>query len=374
MGLFNRFKIDIKPLTKAPVENFQQSFEKLANQLMDNKLANANAPNQISVSDFEKLWGMSIPEELMSIYDQLSSLGMPQFSKWETAITDSSIVKNDENIFTKVLLKAQVEYPTDHHISWFTGSVSLDPVVNDGSRYNGMNISFQYPLYDNLKSGVNSRQIYTYTHNNQDIWGSSFEAMSKDVPSFLYIIMLIQAHNKKKISNNDFLVCFDKIKNKVKLPYQLFNSFRAGDRWVSYYDFNYRPENYTGSTLSLDYFNRSRWIFELLKGNHNNYLWSLQNSMYNRHLNLKMTKDIHRMNMENLPMNVPNALYYLLRCFFRDETSQLKEYIGVCKSSESKIIRDASAFADDLVHGLEFFGEIDNIQRLKTDFATNMNW
>ncbi len=374
MGLFNRFKLDIKPLTKNSVDSFKDSFEKLASQLMDNKMENANTPKPIQEKEFEILWGKEMPQELRDILGMFHRLGLPKFNKWETALPNMDIAHQEGNIVKDVLLKAQVEFPTDHHINWFTGSASMDPVVNNGNRWNGANYSFQYPLYEPIPGVDKAPQIYMYHHNHPDSWGTSFELMAKDANAFLYINMLIQARVKKKISDADFVTCFEKIKDKVKLPYYFFNSFSYNGRWISYYDFNYRAGSDRGSTLTLDYYNRSRWIFELLKGNHNNYLWSIQNSMYSKYLNPKLDDERHQFNLGHLQNHVPDALYYLLRCYFRDETKQLKEYINICKDSPARIIRDAALFAEELNGGLEFFGEIDNIQTLKREFATNMRW
>lgn len=371
MGLFNRF--DVKPLTKEPVVAFSSNFEKLASQLLESKQKSDS--QNYSDADFEALWGKAAPRGLSNIFNTFKNLNSPLFNRWETRLPDLGILHSEGNIVKDTLLKAQVEFPTDHHINWFTGSVSLDPIVNDQSQYHNNNYSFQFPLYDILPEGSESPQIYLFQHNHPDTWGMNFEVMAKDVSSFLYVMMMIQAHHKKKISQSDFLICFDKIKSSVKLPYYFFNSFRANGRWVSYYDFNYRASSTRGASLTLDYFKRSRWLIELLKGNHNNYFYSLQNSFYPRHLNPTLNDERHQFNLEHLPHHVPDALYYLLRCFFRsNEEEQLKAYINVCKSSPSRIIRDAAAFSDDLLHGLEFFGEIDNIQTLKRDFAKGMKW
>lgn len=374
MGLFNRFKVDVKPLTKEPVNSFTQHFEKIGKQLSNNKASKLVPSSSFSKEQFESLWGISISNELDNIFDVLQNLDTPVFENWETSLPDSNIVNQTGNIFKQVLLKAQVEFPTDHHINWFTGSISLDPITNVNNSHYGKNYSFQYPLFEIAGQGGNNPHIYMFQHNHPDTWGMNFEVMAKDSSSFLYIMMLIQAHKKKKISESDFATCFDKIKSSVKLPYYFFDSFRVNGRWLSYYDFNYRPASNRGNTLTLDYFNRSRWIIELLKGNHNNYLYSLQNSFYPKYLNPELDAERHRINLEHLPNHVPDALYYLLRCFFRSEDEQLEAYIDVCKSSNSRIIKDAALFVEELHQGLEFFGEIDNIQTLKRDFANGMKW
>ncbi|MGK0389277.1 MAG: hypothetical protein ACI94Y_002017 [Maribacter sp.] len=374
MGLFNRFKLDIKPLTKEPVTAFSNHFKKMASLLADNKLSSKSKMSSVSTENFKKLWGAEMPNGLRNVFEQLAELGTPKFQNWESNIPSFNIANHKGNIVKDVLLKAQVEFPTDYHINWFTGTISLDPVVNNTKGGYSQHYSYQYPLYDTIPAGKTQPQIYTYQHNNQDTWGINFEIMAEDVSSFLYVVMMIQAYKKKKISNADFLICYDKIKAKVKLPYYFFNSFRADGRWVNYYDFNYRKSNVEGASLSLDHFNRARWIIELLKGNHNNYLWTIQNNLYNQVHNPVITKEIHEANLRNLPNHVPDALYYLLRCFFRNETEQLEAYIDVCKSSQSKIISDAALFAEELNDGLEFFGEIDNIQELKRDFAKDKTW
>ncbi len=373
MGIFDKFTFDKKPLTQHPIENFKDSFPDFARQFKSLEKATSTAQT-LDKQQFETLWGFSPPRVLNQLLNQLNTLGHPKFQKWESATVDNSIAESEGNIVEEVLLKAQIEYPTEHHVEWFSGSISLDPIVNGPNHWSGQNFSYLFPVVEAEFLERENPQIYLYNHTNPDGWGTNLEVMTKDLSSFLYIIMATHAFNTKKINNNEFFTCYQKSKDKVKLPYYFFNSFRVNGQWISTYNFNYRPNRDPGSVITIDYFNRARWIIELLKGNHNNYLWSIRNSFYNRNLNPVLSPEIHEKNLEHLPLHVPDALYYLFRCFFRDEKDQLKEYISVCKNSSSRIIKDAAKLAEKFNDGMEFFGEIDNIQRMKQDFAQGMNW
>ncbi len=374
MGLFNKNKLNIQALLQEPVEEFKTKFKDIAHQLSDNSKNPYKINMDKVLEEFELLWGVSIPQELKNLENILNDLGFPLLRYWETNYIQTDILHSTENIVEKVLLQAQIEFPTDYHIDWFSGSISLDTIVNSSSRWSDTNFSFQYPIYEATILQKESPQIYLYNHNQPDMWGNGFEIFSKDLSSFLYIITMQHLRHHKKISDKNYLTCFEKIKNNVTLPYSFINYTRINNRYLSSYDFRYRPDTARGSNLTLDYFQRCRWIIELLKGNHDNYFWSIQNNMYKKYLNPELDTERHRNNLEHLPTHVPDALYYLFRCFFKGENNELKEYIQACKDSPSRIIRDAALLVNDFSKGKEFFGEIDNIQHVKRDFNQNMKW
>ncbi len=373
MGLFDKFTFDKKPLTKEAVEAFSGNFPDFVSQFKSLE-SKQKTTRKTDWKKFEALWGFRPNNELVSLTQDLEKMDYPNLSKWESNAIHTDMADFKGNIMKEILLKAQIEYPTDNHIEWFCGAVALDSVTNAQNQWSGSNLSYLYPIVEAKFLERENPHIYLYTHNNPDGWGTTLEVLAKDTSSFLYIVSAVHALGQKKISNNDFFTCYEKAKDKVKLPYYFFNSFRANNRWISTYDFNYSPGNQRGNTITQDYFNRARWIIELLKGNHNNYLWSIQHSFYQKYLNPELTDEIHSQNMEHLPIHVPDALYYLFRCFFRKENEQLRDYIRVCKDSPSRIIRDAAELVQEFDEGLEFFGEVDNLQRLRNDFNQNMNW
>ncbi len=374
MGIFDNFSFNPKPLTKEPAEAFLGSFSDFTKQFKNLEKNEETGFGKINERQFQELWGFYPNEELKNLYEQLNSLGFPKFNNWESAAIKTDILNSKENIVEEVLLKAQIEFPTDHHIEWFTGTVSLDPIVNGPNQWDGKNYSYLYPIVESEFLEKANPHIYLHTHSNPDGWGTNVEIMAKDVSTFLFIIMSIHARREKKIKNNDFGICMNKVKDKAKLPYYFFNSFQYNNQYISTYNFRYNTGNNRGSAITIDYFNRARWIIELLKGNHNNSFWSIRNSFYPKYLNPALSNEIHEANLKHLPNHVPDALYYLFRCFFRNETGQLKEYISVCKNSNSRIIKDAAILVEQFNDGKEFFGEIDNIQRLKQDFNNGMSW
>ncbi len=376
MGLFKRNTSSAQILTSNPVQGAKGYFaEFIAKTKTDSNPQNKNLADM--AVDFKSLWGTDLPGELLDILRILSDNNFPAFGRWESSPLRTDILSEKENIVEKVLLKAQVEFPTDHFVEWFSGSVSLDPIVNvqSGRYHNSNSYSYQYPIYEALLTGKSSPQIYIYNHNRPDSWGTSFEVMARDTPSFLYTIMLMHSmFRTKEMSNGQFSTCMDKVKTHVRLPYTYFNSTRVGNRWISTYDFRYSPPTQRGSTLTLDYYERSRWILELLRGNHNDYLWYAQNSFYKNYLNPKLDDARHAQNLEHLPHHVPDALYYLFRCFFRKEKRQLREYIDVCKGSSSRIIKDAAELVEQFEDGRTFFGEISDMQALRDNMNKGMRW
>ncbi len=371
MALFKRNSNDF---SKENVAGFTQKFSHYASQykkLTQTKNPPIDLPG--SFRDFEKLWGKPLPDYARKIFRTLHQIDYPIWYRWETAPLRTDIVKEEGNIVEAVLLKAQIEFPTDHHIDWFTGSIAMDNLVNIGGTWSGENISYQLPIYEAEILQKEEPQVYYFKHHSPDQWGMEFHAMSKNISSFLFGMIMFHTHFvEKTLKDSEFSSCVERSKEQLQLDYNFFRSKRINRRWISTYDFSYQ-NNSRGGNLTLDYFQRARWIMELLKGNHNNYLSSIAYNMFNNGLNPELDNNRHQQNLRHLPTHVPDALYYLFRCFFLDENEQLDEYIRVCKDSRSRIIRDAALLVEEFKNGRTFFGEVDDLSKLKADFKTTLD-
>ena len=116
----------------------------------------------------------------------------------------------------------------------------------------------------------------------------------------------------------------------------------------------------------MQYFDRGRWIVEMLRAESG--VSEVFHSYY-YYQRYAPDEQAHNALLQTLPNSLPEAFYHLWSAFWvKGFEAQLLSYISVCKTSESQIIRDIALLVERLLNGQNQLGYIRDIQGRKAEF------
>lgn len=315
---------------------------------------------------FQTLWGTAMPDVLAKSYNVISRLKSDTqlFNMYEPAIPKfdqlEDWMNSGKNIVEQAILGAQEDYPYDHLIDWFTGSVALDPLL--------MNPEQQYNSYS-YHYGLNDGVIYLHRHQGYNYWSTSFDnAFARDLSSFFYYSCLFSAYGEYDLINvTKFQENVGKLHNKLKFPYYFLGDFRvASNRRINESSFNYNTSN----RPVLNAFNKAKWVLEFLRGETD--INTVKSSIFRRALQAKhFTTQQHSTYLRNIQTgsDVPTALYLLFGTYLvKDCDAYMHDYINAAKQNPSRIIQDAARLVEELANGRNSLGIITDLDHLKRQF------
>ena len=138
---------------------------------------------------FKTLWGTDMPKELSQLIVNLDELNFPYFRLWESAIPP---IPTGNNIVEEAILTAQVEYPSNHIIDWFSGTFCLNKAGTNERYWSEGSYSFFYPVYEAPIREVASPHIYAYQHGSPDnSYMNDMHLFAKNTSAFLYFMMML---------------------------------------------------------------------------------------------------------------------------------------------------------------------------------------
>ncbi len=313
---------------------------------------------------FRDLWGVDMPEELQDVIYNFGKYNFPKWLFWQThPVKVAGQEDEDFNIVEEAILSAQNIFPADHFLEWFTGTVCLDDLKGGGYREN---FSLHYGLYDYNSNPDNKNYIYLNEYRNPNYsWGNGLKKVAaKDLSSLIYLLGGAYAYEVASIVTTQKFsqTIFENSKSNVSLTGNSLSDVQINGGRLNEYQL--RCTVIQGP--ALEFFQRAKWIIELLQYNYERKP-NVKN-LINKNVNVKITDELHQKNLSLVKEVVPEALYWLFRTFFFREEEYLNAYLEAAKTSPSRVVRDTGKLVEELKNGRQRLGDILNVQEFRSEY------
>jgi hypothetical protein len=310
------------------------------------------APRVRALDDFEEVWGLTPPEDLVRFVQLTAHLGDRVFEA-RPSFGSPVRVARTKNLVEDLVLADQRGHLPVALVEPLGGIVRIAEATTGDT--------WHFGLFDHLHSDARGQgQVYLFNREEHSLC----DPISPDLSTFAYLNCVCDARARGVLSPRAFARAYKRLKRKVAATWH-FDDLAASAVPDAGAAFRYK----SGAILPRFMFFRSLWIGYLLRSSSAITLQDMPR-VFVESANEPITEQSWKGWLERIPTAVPTALYVLFRCFFFDDEARLSEAVRVCAASPSRLIRDGATLVSELQDGRKTLGTIRNMKRLKADFMS----
>lgn len=319
---------------------------------------------------FQAVYDRPLPDKIALLLDWVNRFDKKDilfYSQMELGGGQFDVLRlwldTDKNIFEQAIRKAQLEYPFDFLIEWFSNTIALDKFqTSTYSYYDGGACSFLYAPF--------SDYVHPFVHQSYSSLSAIefYSPVTSNLSSWLYMMSVLSSYFEWDVTTESKSQdAFEKLHGKVRLAslYYYFFNFYNKYGFITHDDAN--PE--MSDQPTENYLARSRWILELFRAQHNGD--SIRDYMFNgseAHMSFakmqeNMLSDTFDLELQN---HIPDALFYMWSGFFcKGGEALLARSVAACLASPVRLIRDAALLVQECINGRTTIGHQREIQTLR---------
>lgn len=358
---------------QCPPEAFLSDYANTAFTRVFGEKKSNTAALDAAKATFQAIYDRPMPEKIAFLLDwayHINTSNLSWYANTDLAGFQYDVLRlwldTGKNVFEQAVRKAQVEYPFDFLVEWFSNTIALNKFqTSTYSYYEGGACSFLYaPFSDYVHPLVHS------SYNSTDSI-TIHPPMSSNLSTWLYLITLLSSHRIWAITTfkqtEDALVCLQNKINIKSLDYSFFNYSRHYNT-LSRADVS-APLN---DSLTELYLERSRWIIEILRAqlsfsSIDIYIFNGSDAYLDfAKMQENMLGDTFELELQH---HIPDALYYMWTGYFcKGGEAMLAKCVTACLESPIRIIRDTALLVQEFMNGRTTLGHQREMQTLRHRF------